>query len=501
MPEPYSTSAPSFLQPPGETSHVSAVSRSPLIPRSNSILLDKINRHSHEGEHDPESWLRHKCHVVVLTYSGKPVYTRYGSVDMIAGFTGTLQALVSKFAILGLSPPHIVEQLKSISYGDLQIVFVDRSPLLLVGISKHANVSISGIERLLRSVHAQLIFVLTNGVNHTLEQRPNFDVRSLLGGTKPIIGNLVSWMNNSMFSCIQGVAVETLPLPFTSRSALSRITQTGIPDCCLFSVLLCGHRVVCTASSQFESSGIISASDLVLLINVVCSSSNSLLKSGQGECWTPVCLPNVSGDAFVYAYIQYMSADVSLVSICTDPDNENFYKLSEHGRLVRESLEYSQEIAAIFEWTQKCPLSISDLVTASISSSSPEVFGIAHSPDQLLLNVKHCAIVLNGSRQIFSSACDDKKIFKTYSQCMSLVSDERDESSQQISMTTKDDFVFIWTTSEFQLFVTAPRGIDISVITRVYQWLRENEQTLFISNISLTNEPGTRLASNPSSLW
>lgn len=470
------------------------------IPRSKSILLTKVNRHAHEGEHEPESWLKHKSHVIVLTFSGKPVYTRYGSEDMIAGFTGTLQALVSKFAVLGLSPSRVIEQLKSISFGNLRIVFLDRSPLLFVSISKHANVTISSIERMLKSVHSQLIFVLTNGVNHTLEQRPNFDVRSLLGGTRPLIGNLISWMHNQMFLCTQGVAVETLPLPFATRSSLSRIVQTDIPACCLYSVLLCGHRVVCTGSNHWESgaSNIVSASDLVLLINVVCSSSNSLLKSGQGECWTPVCLPSVSGDAFVYAYIQYMAADVSLVSICVDPDNENFYCLSDHGRQTKETLEYSAEIATIFEWSNKCPLSLSRITTE----------GGEQQIDQLLLNVKHCAIVLNQSRQIFSSACEysleEKKIFQTYTQCMSLLESDDptiSEDSQQVSMTTNEDFVFIWITSEFQLFLTAPRGIDISVITRVYQWLRDNEQTLFISNLSSTNEPGTRLSANPSSLW
>ena len=49
----------------------------PQIPRSKSILLNKVNRHSHEGEHDPENWLKHKSHVIVLTFSGKPVYSRY----------------------------------------------------------------------------------------------------------------------------------------------------------------------------------------------------------------------------------------------------------------------------------------------------------------------------------------------------------------------------------------------------------------------------------------
>ena len=482
---------------PGSGSPVS----SPLnggVPRSKSFILVKVNRYAHEGEHDPENWLRHKSHVIVLTYSGKPVYTRYGSEDLIAGFTGTLQALVSKFAVLGFSATQIVEHLQSISYGDLRIVFWDRSPLLLVCISKHPNATESSMNRLLRAVHAQLIFVLTNGVNRTLEGRPNFDVRSLLGGTKPLIGNLISWMHNQMFLSIQGSAIETLPLPFMTRSTLSRIVQSNIPDCCMLSILLSGHRIVCTGSSQYEGPHLVSASDLVLLVNVVCSSSNSLLKSGQGECWTPVCLPNLSGDAFVYAYIQYMASDVSLVSLCADPDNENFYRLSDHGQHIKETLEYSPEIAAIFEWTQKCPLSLAKIASLDLEPSS-------ENRDQMLLNVKHCAIVLNQSRQIFSSSCEygsnEKEIFQTYNQCMGLLSDENDQDSQQVSMTTRDDFIFIWTTSEFQLFLTAPRGIDVSVITKVYQWLRDNEQTLFISNVPATNEPGTRLSANPNSLW
>ena len=66
------------------------------IPRSKSFILEKVNRYAHEGEHDPENWLRHKSHVIVLTYSGKPVYTRYGEEMILAPFFATFSAIIPK---------------------------------------------------------------------------------------------------------------------------------------------------------------------------------------------------------------------------------------------------------------------------------------------------------------------------------------------------------------------------------------------------------------------
>jgi hypothetical protein len=463
--------------------HDTAPSSRFIIQPSRSSLLMKVNKYSHEGEQKPEEWLKHKCHVIVFTYSGKPVYTRYGGEDLIAGFTGTLQAILSKYCVLGIGG-RPDDDLQSISMGDLKIVFLDRSPLILVSISRHQNACETVIRRLLKSLYSQLIFVLTNGVNKTLELRPNFDVRSLLGGTKPLLGNLISWMNTGMLSCIRDTAIEALPLPLMTRQSVTRLVQTGIPSCTLLTVLLCGEKLICTAYS--ESSGVVvSACDLILLINLV-TSSNSLK---SGESWTPVCLPGISEEGFVYAYVQYFSNDVVYVSLCVDPDNKNFHSLSQHSQQVREILEFSPDIATILEWSQRCPLAIE-----SLSTDSPN---LSH-----LSNVVHCAIVLNQSRQIFSSLIqpnqDQKNIYRNYSQCMSLLEDDN-QSSQQVSMVTDDYFVFVWLTSEFQFFLTAPKGIDNTIITHVYHCIRDNEQILFLSNIG--QESGTRLNTAVDSLW
>jgi len=231
----------------------------------------------------------------------------------------------------------------------------------------------------------------------------------------------------------------------------------------------------------------VSACDLILLINLV-TSSNSLK---SGESWTPVCLPNLSQEAFVYAYVQYFSNDVVYFSVCADPDNSNFHSLSKHCQRVREVLEFSPDIATILEWSQRCPLRLG----VGLEVNTP-----------LLSHVKHASIVLNQSRQIFSSRNDvGKNVYRNYSQCMSLLTpsgssgSSGSSESQQVSMITDTDFVFVWLTGEFQFFLTAPKGIENTIITHVYHWIRENEQILFLSNIG--SESGTRLTTVPDSLW
>ena len=448
-------------------------------------LNAKIAKYESQGENDPELWLMHSCHVFIFTFSGKPVYSRYGGEDLIAGFTGTLQALMSKFALSLFSNEE--DRLRSISLGNLRIEFLDKSPLILVCASRHKMIPQVSLRRLLSAVHSQLLFVLTSGVNTTLLSRPSFDVRSLLGGTKPLIGNLISWMNRDMLLSIEDSAIEPLPLPLSTRTNVMQILQQNSPESCLLCLLLAGHRVVATASA---SDSLLSASDVVLMINLVISSAS--MRSSQS--WTPVCLPSLSQDAFVYAYVQYIADDVAYVSISLSPENSSFYEISNHAESVKAKLESA--LAEIANWDSKCPIpmTVFDETDASIEKR------------EALARVRHCSIVLNASRQIFSarlnrtgdSSDDLKDIFRAYQQCVSVV---KCSHSQQVSMTYKNDFVFVWVTSEFQLFLTAPRGIDVSVITYVYQWMRENEQILFIPNIAATGGSGTRINPKTPSLW
>lgn len=485
--------ADSFRQGPNVYAALSSSDPSNTKPP----LSTKANFYDSQGEHDAVPWLLHECNVIVFTFSGKPVYTRYGSEDLIAGFTGTLQALVSKFSSVGFTSGE--DNLRCISIGSTRMEFLNKSPLILVCVSRHARVPRLALQRLLAAVHSQLTFVLTSGVNKTLEMRPNFDIRSLLGGTKALLGNLISWMHRDMLLCIRDCAVEPLPLPVDTRTSISNVLQQKVPACTLLSVLLSGHRLVATSAPP-DAQPLISAADLVLLINLVVSSSS--MRAAQS--WTPVCLPSLSSEAFVYGYVQYLSSEVVHVAISASPDNENFYAMSKHGEFLRAFFASTTDLETVAEWDLKCPLTVSGV---------PELDG-GSERREALSRVRHCAIVLNQSKQIFSSRiipgpeteCMQKgtdkfkNVFRNYQQCLELLW-ATPSPSQQVSVTSGNDFVFVWTTSEFQFFLTAPRGVDVSVVTHVYQWMREHEQTLFLSNIATTGASGTRLNTKAPSLW
>lgn len=482
------------------------VFRAPVSPHGETdkprSYRGKMTTYESQGEHDPFSWLSHKCHVIVFTYSGKPVYSRYGSEDLIAGFTGTLQAIVAKFSANGLLNKD--DNLQSISSGKLRMEFLNMSPLVLVCISKNAFTNRKTLRRLLSGIHGQLLFVLTEGVNTTLLARPSFDVRSLLGGTKPLLGNLVSWANRDMLLSTRECAVEPLPIPAEARTRILKVLQDNCPSSSLLTMLLAGHRLVATASGS-ENQLRLSANDMILLTNLVISSTSMR----STESWTPVCLPCLSSGAFVYAYVQYLTEDVAYVCVSLSPDSSNFHAISNHAAVVKADLSVGTNsgtsIAQMMsEWTNKCPLTMQAFGEIDGSIDKREALG----------RVKHCAIVLNQSRQIFSTrvTCPSnsetplKDIFRCYQQCLGLLGEsdpvpDASSSSQQVAVTYKDSFVFVWLTSEFQLFITAPRGTDVSVITYVYQWLRENEQVLFIPNIGFNGISGTRINSRISSIW
>lgn len=62
-------------------------------PNNSKFLLEK--KKIHEDQTNP-LWYKHKRHFFIFTYSGKPVFTRYGNEENLTSFYGTLLAIISK---------------------------------------------------------------------------------------------------------------------------------------------------------------------------------------------------------------------------------------------------------------------------------------------------------------------------------------------------------------------------------------------------------------------
>ncbi|EPY85799.1 MON1 B-like protein [Camelus ferus] len=84
---------------------------------------------SQGGDPSDEDWRSKRKHVFVLSEAGKPIYSRYGSVEALSTTMGVMTALVSFVQSAG-------DAIRAIYAEDHKLVFLQQGPLLLVAVSR-----------------------------------------------------------------------------------------------------------------------------------------------------------------------------------------------------------------------------------------------------------------------------------------------------------------------------------------------------------------------------
>lgn len=95
------------------------------VTTSNSVVTVS----QQDDEENNTDWIGRKKHVFVLSFAGKPIYSRYGNEDKLAWLFGVIQTLVSFVQTSD-------DTIKSISAGDTIFVFLVKKPLILAIVSK-----------------------------------------------------------------------------------------------------------------------------------------------------------------------------------------------------------------------------------------------------------------------------------------------------------------------------------------------------------------------------
>jgi len=478
-----------------------------------------------EDDSVPE-WYKHDDHVLIFTYSGKPVWSRYGSEDRLSAFTGTLSAIVSKMASLFVHSKG-TDSLRYIKAGDHIFAFMERGPLWLVSISRgvrgrnkwqesidalqsfsvpstapscpvtpptataphpsdgptvypqhhHQRIhTYSMLAELLDRIHQQLICILTRGIDKTLKARPSYDVRALLGGTDAVLNNLIEWSGRDMFALVD--SFEPLPLAPPMRviatNALKdfRAVGSGVnpQPHVLAAILLAHHRVVTMAVSRVIKNQL-HPTDLVILINLVRSSALR-----QSESWTPVCLPHYNDSAFLYAYVNFSGRDLGLVVLSSTSDGDQFYALSQHFHRMMEALSSSGCLDAIRTSIAYCPYALPNSLLSTLGvpfihvgyflPSLQQYFGSAFSRD-------------------YQEPAREQQLFSVYHCCKTLLAKTKAKLPCQLFYKRRHESFFVWQTAEYHLYCCAPRWTELSThsLTQLVQWLKTQESFLFISNI------------------
>jgi hypothetical protein len=249
---------------------------------------NQVKQHAHEHHRNP-NWFRHEKHILIFTFTGRPVFSKYGDENKLSAFIGVISALIANVERLG-------DALESFTAGDYTFVFHLCGPIYLVSISNTGE-SVSFLRAQLKLAHSQIISVTGGSINEVLESRPNYDVRQMLTSCSTSPHLLVH---------------EVLPLRLNRhiRAKLTSVLKKHKPRSAALGLILGDGRPAAIVRGKEP----VPVTDLHLLINVLTNSQS--LRSGEG--WSPICLPSRPDD-FAFVYAHYLSPSVCLAFVTSGP--------------------------------------------------------------------------------------------------------------------------------------------------------------------------------------
>ncbi|XP_040382936.1 vacuolar fusion protein MON1 homolog isoform X2 [Oryza brachyantha] len=429
------------------------------------------------------SWRKRKKHFFILSNSGKPIYSRYGDEHKLAGFSATLQAIISFVENSG-------DHIKFVRAGKHQIVFLVKGPIYLVCISCTEE-SYEGLRGQLELMYGQTLLILTKSVNRCFEKNPKFDMAPLLGGTDAVFLSLIhafSW-NPATFLH----AYTCLPLAQSTRQAASAVLQDIADSGVLFALLMCEHKVISLVGAQKAT---LHPDDIFLLANFILSSESFR----TSESFSPICLPRYNSMAFLYAYVHFFDENTYLTLLTARSDA--FYDLKDSRSRIQNVLLKANVLVEVQRSLRESALRIEDLpadpssqsvspppqfsqdVHSQLLSSEMAIGGPAGLWHFLYKSIYLDQYVSSEFPLIISNPKQQKRLYKAYQKLYASMHDKA-TGPHKTQFRRDDDYVlFCWITQDFELYAAfnplADKSQAIKVCNRVCQWIRDLENEIFV---------------------
>lgn len=307
----------------GETSHPQEE-----VKESKELYTPhKILKYPDQTMDTPEFSL-HKRQVFIFTPAGKPLYSRFGDEIKLSSIFASLSAIIRKFAMF-FTTDGKSSQMKVISQKERKIILLYCDNLCYVCVTKNTADSNFLIQNMMEFLNIQVISLITNVVNKMLGSKENYDPRSLLGGTNNSLGNCIKNGLNS-----PGIFLNSfmaVPMSNSHRSAVQTVIKDNRHPDLLYSILLTPISIIYLQKSKDIS---FHCQDILLILNLL-QSSASLRNS---ENWIPICLPGISADGFIYAYIYFFTKNIGIIMITNEISNEMFHNCSQLGKNINRAL-------------------------------------------------------------------------------------------------------------------------------------------------------------------
>ncbi|CAA7017800.1 unnamed protein product [Microthlaspi erraticum] len=439
----------------------------------------------HVDEDDASiSWRKRKKHFFILSNSGKPIYSRYGDEHKLAGFSATLQAIISFVENGG-------DRVNLVKAGKHQVVFLVKGPIYLVCISC-TDETYEYLRGQLDLLYGQMILILTKSIDRCFEKNAKFDMTPLLGGTEAVFSSLVhsfSW-NPATFLH----AYTCLPLPFGSRQATGTVLQDVCASGVLFALVMCRHKVVSLAGAQKAS---LHPDDLLLLSNFVMSSESFR----TSESFSPICLPRYNPQAFLHAYVHFFDDDTYVMLLTTRSDA--FYHLKDCRIRIEAVLLKSNVLSSIQRSIAEGGMRVEDLPIDRLLRQKPNQGQAGHeSPRDVsvgtggpfgLWHFMYRSIYLD---QYISSEFSppvtshrqQKSLYRAYQKLYASMH-ENGLGPHKTQYRRDENYTLLcWVTPDFELYAAfdplADKAMAIKICNQVCQRVKDVENEVFLQGAS-----------------
>ncbi|XP_035796214.1 vacuolar fusion protein MON1 homolog A-like [Anopheles albimanus] len=433
----------------------------PEVPATTATVATEVE--SGDYLHDA-SFLNRKRHVFILSTAGKPIYSMHGNEDKLATLFGVMQALVS-FIQSGN------DTIKSIHAGGVKFVFLVKSPLILVAVSRTSH-SVQQIQLQLTDVYNQILSTLTlSHMIKTFEKRKNFDLRRLLAGSERLIDHLLvndkcdhRLVSNNPFSFMTH-SVRILPLAPAVRETIVSAIQSNCSKIrnLVFAVLIANNKLIALVRMKKY---FIHPADLRLIFNLIeCSESFK-----TAESWTPICLPKFDSSGFLHAHVSYLAEDCQACLLLLSIERDVFYTLSEAKRKITEKLRRTNCLEAIND-------AINNKGIKLLNIGIPEI-------RHFLYKSKSNAQLLCSELTVpYSSGAQFKRLEGLYFQLHHRIHNSGRPVKLIYQMKEKE-VLLAWVTQAYELFVafepTVEKNEVISLVNKLLKWIKKEENSLFI---------------------
>eukprot|EP01059_Diplonema_ambulator_P033221 TRINITY_DN6854_c0_g2_i1.p1 TRINITY_DN6854_c0_g2~~TRINITY_DN6854_c0_g2_i1.p1 ORF type:complete len:543 (+),score=179.45 TRINITY_DN6854_c0_g2_i1:257-1885(+) len=308
-----------------------------------------------QAEDFRKEWERRKKHLFVFSSASRPIFTRYGDETEFLDFFGMMGLLVAisekTFSKTAARFGFVDETngCRFLKAGNRTYVFVSHRDVHYLIVSMTGE-SVRQLASQLHYVNSVLVSILTNGMFLTLEKKPNYDLRDLLGGSAAsLLRAALRFVNNNPSYGLS--AIPVLKIPRKTRDNVTKVLKQRLRDCgCsedqMVHAFILYHlpegRSPYGGRAQSNNTLLVTylsadkepihPRDFSILTNFMHTSLPPAAK--YQEIWAPCCLPEYSPEGYLYLYMTFITPTVSLVMSSVECSQQCFSAFS----AVKDSL-------------------------------------------------------------------------------------------------------------------------------------------------------------------